>query len=632
MSDVWEDSLNEAGTMMGDKGSPVTSSSSEPTDDPWSQSLQEAGAMMKKSQGPINGGANWETAGGQVIDQNPQEGGMAATFMDGVENFNRQFARLAEGTLSLGAHAVGATQFGNAVDQQTQQLDQSAAEASIRSPVASAVGTGLGVVGQAALPFGAAGKGASLTKQAMAGGLAGAGYGFLNAAPDLDSRIQNGAMGFLGGSLAPVALKGYAAAINDISTKTLNKTSGFMSKVLSPNKAALNNVAYEIKNTPKGLDAYGSRSDLFNKNEVPADLSDLTGNVQIANEQNKLINTPEIQKTIASHNSLQGDLLQGKLDKTLDNFVPGGLAANKAKVSEAYGVMDEIKVDPSVEGQLMANPSIKARLDLVNQNIDLGMADTPNTSLRKLDQVKRMFDNELHTKTRSITTDNKSNIDTGEWNALNQTRKELVDTLDNAVPGYKQARQVADRVHFYEEFSKLGRNIKSKAGTENEIPLTQQYDNLFGTPEKREYFLNAVERTGGNEKPVSDLMGMLNIVKDNSMSKLEKKPYGQKSSFEATSAGPIKSIYNAIANKLGTQRYHKALIKLSLGGAKTQEKLAAVIARPNVLKRFEGVRDLLETMAEKTPESIKGTAAKIPARMGGYLSQGDETLDLGFEQ
>lgn len=88
--------------------------------------------------------------------QKQQAGGWTNSFIDGVEAFNRQFGRMAEGVLGLG-NRIGqmfgggkqAQQFGADLDNLTKQNDLSLQQAQQRSPIATTIGSIAGAAGSA---------------------------------------------------------------------------------------------------------------------------------------------------------------------------------------------------------------------------------------------------------------------------------------------------------------------------------------------------------------------------------------------------------------------------------------------------------------------------------------------------
>tara|TARA_R100001086_G_scaffold200856_1_gene117057 strand:+ start:5119 stop:6975 length:1857 start_codon:yes stop_codon:yes gene_type:complete len=97
-------------------------------------------------------------------------------------------------------------------DRNARRLERQSEE----HPVASAIGTGAGIVSTALVPVGAASKGASLAEKAYRGAKAGAKIGALanpgdiegEAGLQIDERISNAATGAALGGAAPLAVKG----------------------------------------------------------------------------------------------------------------------------------------------------------------------------------------------------------------------------------------------------------------------------------------------------------------------------------------------------------------------------------------------------------------------------------------
>lgn len=537
-------------------------------------------------------------------------------FMAGVTNFNRVFGNLAEGGLGIVGNTIekltGSSTLKEAVKTVHENEEYAANIARSAYPKASLAGTLTGAVASAALPGGAM-RGMPLAGQVVTGAATGLGYGFLNYEENLSDRLKNAAVGSLFGALTPVALKGYSSAGKQLLSKTDDlQPAGMLQKIVSPEKAALKNMAYEIDSSPEGRTLLQQRSKLFKEEGVPASFADLAGETQINKEILKTVNTPQLNKTLKEFNFNRNQILQQKINDMVDNFVPGGYEQNYKAMKEAYKVVDSVQLPlHTKEGQeLLSDPIILQMLDDVNNSKILKMNSLPDTALAKYDQIKKMLDKTLFTSTNL-----KSNtkLDPGEWNALNQTRANLINSLDAMSPEYAQARQLADRVYYYNQYKNLG--SKYKKGTGEQLSLGQQYDELFSTAEKQADLLQAVKRTGGNVESIQRLSQILNITKDNAIEMLSNKAYDTKGM-----PGSLRRFGEYISRWLGSNRYYNNFVKLALSGEKTQQAVISLIDRYTKNPNQNNIKSILEYIKNYTPEIIKSSVSKIPSRTG-LLSQ-----------
>lgn len=537
-------------------------------------------------------------------------------FMAGVTNFNRVFGNLAEGGIGIVGDTIekltGSSTLKEAVKTVHENEEYAANIARSAYPKASLAGTLTGAVASAALPGGAI-RGMPLAGQVVTGAATGLGYGFLNYEENLSDRLKNAAVGSLFGALTPVALQGYSAAGKQLLNKANDlQPAGMLQKIVSPEKAALKNMAYEIDSSPEGQTLLQQRSKLFKEEGVPASFADLSGETQINKEILKTVNTPQLNKTLKEFNFNRNQILQQKINDMVDNFVPGGYEQNYKAMKEAYKVVDSVQLPlHTKEGQeLLSDPIILQMLDDVNNSKILKMDSLPDTALTKYDQIKKMLDKTLFTSTNL-----KSNtkLDPGEWNSLNQTRANLINSLDAMSPEYAQARQLADRVYYYNQYKNLG--SKYKKGTGEQLSLGQQYDELFSTAEKQADLLQAVKRTGGNVESIQRLSQILNITKDNAIEMLSNKAYDTKGM-----PGSLRRFGEYISRWLGSNRYYNNFVKLALSGEKTQQAVINLIDRYTKNPNQNNIKSILEYIKNYTPEIIKSSSSKIPSRTG-LLSQ-----------
>lgn len=183
---------------------------------------------------------------------NPDDG----AFFAGLENFNRSFGRMAEGVLKRGANLLGATDYANTVNNTSLALDASAAKAAEQHPMAAGVGNFVGETAKyvpamvATSGIGAAAKGVqALSKAVGLGGASGLIMESLNNTQTDSQQMDNAFYGTLtgmGGGAAGFLLGKAMSTIGNYLSPNKTPGTGFLTKVLDPDKAALNSVANEV--------------------------------------------------------------------------------------------------------------------------------------------------------------------------------------------------------------------------------------------------------------------------------------------------------------------------------------------------------------------------------------------------
>lgn len=582
----------------------------------------DAGAIASPQQAPAG--------------NNPNDQG---ALMAGVENFNRMFGSVAEGTMKVGADIASVfgankqemNQLKTNIDTLGQGLDQSAQAAAQQHPVAAGIGAVAGVLSQAAIPMGAAGKGASLFDRAVATGGPSALMGFLNNAPTYADRAANAGVAGLVGMAMPVAAQGYMKAADQLGMRgagtAIDAGSGMIRKALDPQNAALDNASAAIKNAG-AMDQTLANQAKFQAVGVPSSLADASQSAGITANLGAIPMNTARRGQIEQFRGAQTEAATGALNKELNQFVPGGLEANKDARNMAYSMLGTKTVPDDVYTQITANPAIKTRLDLINNNPDLGMSDVPDTSLAKMEAVRAELASDIWTQTKGLKTGERTTTTPGERTALRQSLSQFTNVLDQVYPEYKAARQLGDRVRNYELFqTELGHPTFVK-GTGNEVTLDQMYSKLFGTPEKQDYFLDAVKSSGGNPENTKNLMDVLNLTKGSILDKAADKADNAAMGDASSTSGVIQSV----AKWFTTKKYQDALLKLNLS-PNWQDQLTTVLNKKGQDSKLVGLSTLVRKVADTnspTMQNVKGNvgAGMLPG-LAGQMQAAPQPQDQG---
>lgn len=590
-----------------------------------------------------------------AASQRPPSQGDAGAFMAGVESFNRVFGRIAEGALDLGARAgeamgvPGASQFRQGLANENKLLNASLDQAATQHPLAAAAGTTAGIIGTSAIPFGTVPKGAGMGMTMLTSAGSSALMSAVSYNPTFEGRMDNAVVGGVLGGIIPPVFKGYGMASGDIGRRilgaagpTVSQPSGFLGKVLHPERSALHDAALEVKNAGS-FDSTMANANAFKQADIPVSMADAAQNPGINSTLLGKKMDIGVRGDIQNLRVPQTEAIAAKASDALESFVPGGRKLNAEIRNNLYDNLKNIQVSDDVQKQLLDNPSIAQRMELLNKNTDLGMGAIPNSNLAKWDALNKHIAGELWTNANKLGDDSTKMLPQ-ERVALQGVKGQMADVLDAAHPDYKPAREAGERVHFYDLFQDQLAKPTYKAGTGNELTNDQFYSKLWGTPEKQEFFLDAVKNTGGNVDNVQNLMKVMNLTKSSVLDKMIATPNGK--SAETYSTRSALNIAEKFANALSHERYEDALLKLTLSPT-WQDKLSEALQKPSLGPKMQSVLDLLSSITkinsgqaiggEPISMAIKSAikpvlASYIPsigtigARVGGFLGASPEMV------
>ncbi len=542
--------------------------------------------------------------------------GMAQTFVDGVENFNRSFGKVVEGTLDLGAQIssiVGGgeqmSQYSRDVQQYSKQMDASAAQAAERSPIASTIGTVLGIGAQAALPIGQVAAGAPRLASAMTGAGTGMALGFVGTPGDVSQRLESAATGsLLGGALGAAApeinraIKGVGGYLsNKLDDSGAIAPSGLLRKTLNPTGAAMKDIAAEAQ-AAGGIDNIQGRKMPFKGIGIEPTAEQAVGSGPLSGILKGINNTPERARMLeGGFIKQQKDLLKKSKD-LLDSFVPEGPEVAKAQNLSNYESLKNINIPDDTVSAIKTNKSIDSRLKQFNMSEDNLVKDLPDNNLYKLNEFKKSIDSELFNNVHGMKDGAKPLLAT-EKEALTQASTQLRDQLDKAYPEYANIRKLGERNIMYNKFTELlnekkpvaGTLLKEGGGVENKS-LAQVYDTLWGTEAKQEYFLDSLKSVGGDVKNAEDLIKVLNMTQKNALEKVYNTSYAD---YPTTIGGDKLSLIQRTVYNLSKRRYQDAMIKLMFSGDEWQSKLAKALDHKSIGSKIKNVVNLIGDVAKR---------------------------------
>ena len=535
----------------------------------------------------------------------------------GIAAFGNQAANLATGTLDLAAAGVGALgsvipgAAGDYLEKDAAALRQRIAgnvaarqqvmsELGEKYPISTtvgavggAIGTSLGAgrmglgIAQQAIP-GVAAKAAQLSpvaKAVAAGGGGGAAMGYLDYAPTQEERISKGLLsGAIGSVAAPVGLG-------------LAKGAKAVGQYIKPEKAAVKDLAGKIKaegledpvqaakpyrgllgETPTPGQAYGKKEAELGSSLIAAEEAGLG-----VDEATKL--------GLASKATGVVRKARGQLDKTLERMAPKGTRELRDRLYKNLGDIDE-----GVVKDLKKNPVLLDELTELKKSKYSELKDLPDTSVAKLDAIKKNIDTKLR---YDVFGDSK--LDYHDRAPFLKAKRLLTKSLDQKTE-YAKARKLAQKTLIQEQYQDMLSRYAGKNPTIKDMNRI-----LFSKANRVDQFLEDVKVTGGDVKKAKQLITVFRDLADDPVGKVIKR--------QREVGMPVSSNQSAMLDRLMSRltadRYKKAVANL-MTDDKWPDKVSAIMKQKgNINKKIGAVRLLLELSAPANRAGAVGIARKV---------------------
>ena len=531
-----------------------------------------------------------------------------SSFMDGVEAFNRQFGRMAEGVLDLATWG----DVNKAVRQTYAQNEASLRAAKERSPRATTVGTALGAVGSG-VAYGGLGVGAATkvapglaskvaqfttrhplmaTEAAAAGGAAAMGY--LDYAPTQQERLTKGATAGAIGAALPVGIAG-ARKLGSGIGKGLSALNKAYSRFKNPKQAMLSDLAETIK-ADLGDDAADTIRGLLQpaKNlKTTRTPGQAVGGLTRARELSQIADL-KAQTVARKIERTQSKETLGAMEDMLEKMAPKGTAKLKTQL---YDELADVEVSDDILTTLKSNPVINEQLTALNLGTKVTRATRhlPDNSALKLDIAKQEIDDMLYRDARAIDPTNKMGAQAKL--ALQEARNEITDTLDPIIPQYASARKAAQKLLLRDRYEKLLLKKGAKAGQKGEKGIDETWQVLFPTEESQQVFINDVAKTGGNPQQAADLLTAMDQLRLNTLKRIYSRPT-QDDPMTIFYGNKIGYVQKAV-DKLTGGRLKKAILNLTFDGNKWGDEIQNVLSKPDVADQHVSLLQLMSKAAKE---------------------------------
>ena len=518
-----------------------------------------------------------------------------SAFMSAIDGWNRAFGRTAEGGLQLLSNYLP-DKFNKAVTQLNQQKEREYAQDLIDHPVASKIGEFAGYIGQEALlPVAKANLATKIASYAATGGaLMGGQYG--SPEQRQERGLYGAAMSGVFGAAGELGWMGAKSLLNSSATSS----PGLLRKLFKPEGAATQEIASNISNTTNlnNMLVRGQAAERVGVTLTPGET--VGGNILPQAEKGYLV-SQQSKLEAAKYLNDRSSVLKTKVKDIIDNFVPEGDEVAQTTKAKMYEDLAPLQATSQTSEALLSHPVISNELQALNKNplMPKALREMPDNSVLKLDAVKKEIDSQLYNN-KTFLNGNEKTISASEKSVLQDARAQIVDRLDSEYPQYAQARKVAERLTLKSQINKeLGMIKPEPRAINGEVTLDQMYNKLWSTPEKQSRFIEAVKRTGGNDYQASDVIQVLNQIRQSPLESLLKaKPEGVNAGTSIrgnlmNGSATIFSRLSSFVDDLTLGRYNKALVDLTING-KWKPEVAKLMSKPNeqtLLMTFKKVLD-----------------------------------------
>lgn len=555
----------------------------------------------------------------QSVQQQPVQQQVAppqSSFMDGVEAFNRQFGRIAEGAIAL---LPGGQ---SAVKPVHDRLESSYNEAAQRSPKATMAGNVLGAVG-AGVAYGGPSVGAAsgIATKMGAGALAGGGLGYVDYADSQGERLTKGAIGASIGAVIPLAQSGISKLAEYVFSRP--GTSSITERLFRPKSAAAKDVAFRMS-AAVGGDVDKIKQSVQAANDLGVSLSPgqaiqgATDNAAGINYQTgaDVVRAKELamqaddvgKKNFMEFERPGYDKVSAEIKSTISDMAPEG---TKELKNQLYDSLKDLTVPQEKLTDMLQNPNIQREIAKIGQFGAQADSVLPDNSLIKLDKIKRSIDSRLWNDQHAL--DTATRMDPTTRSGLEEARKQIVGTLDELFPdSYPVARKQAEKLIVQKQYNELIGKIKSKSGSSP--TLDEVHSALFGNKEKTQLFLQDVAKTGGDTERAQQVLNVANQLYKSTLGQAAKRVEdGAGSTFRMY--GRDIGVVQSIAEKLTGQRYAKALQDFTLTkDNKWADKVTEILSREGAAAKEKG---LLGLFGEYAGQGVKNAASVSAARKYG---------------
>lgn len=566
-------------------------------------------------------------------------------FMAGVDGLNRQFEKMAIGTMQLASYLAPGTQtFRDNLSQLDQhgyggvsigaeQADKSFQEhpyAYGTGAVGGVVGSSIAYGGLASMPARAiATKVAPQVMSAMAespilnrtvsGAAGAAGYGATTPADSLGEHLTNAAvsapLGALGANIIP-AIKSVSNAV----IGSPNYVSSLASRIFTPDKAAVKDIAARAgTKLAKDAGANEVTPDLVNNVDNSLNSYDILG---MNLTPGQALGSPailEVEKNAAKgitggqqyglYNESQLNKLRNQTTTLLDNMAPPEVHDLK---TELYAKLPGNNLSEDAMSSIETNPTINKYLKEINTpnsgiqipdktGNKVNISDMPNTDISKLDYIKQMVDYDAKSvfNGKTISKQNKDELMAARNLIINSIDKEHGDIY---IPARQAAQKVIIQNKYKEILSKVTNATDENISTEIDGAsfkdmnafknMTGVNKALFGNDEKIAQFLDDVSEVGGNTetaKAIIEVTHKLSPVKTEQILK-----NNDSAISKGLSAGGNKT--NFVQNMLfalGDKGYQQAILDLTTSGKWTPLIKKEIINQANMKDKQTGFLKLI---------------------------------------
>lgn len=421
-------------------------------------------------------------------------------FMSLVDNMNYQFSKFPSGVINQVGKGLSALGFetGDKIQKavaydQAKQKAEAEADA-VNHPIASGIGTGIGLVGDAVYKTAMTpGQNASsLLGKVGVGAAAGSGFGYLDYAESEEANKNNALVGGVLGGAVPLAFKVFSSFF-----KSNEGMSGIISKINNPTKSAEKDISTLVSQTTSPEELASKVSNVRNKLGATLAPEDVIDNPMLGNYVKSVESSPGVQKSALDYIKAKGTVLGRNIDDLTNQVLPQGRVAAKAERDAMYNQLKQVNISDDALDALKQNPTIQTGMTTLANSIDTQVGDLPMNNAFKLDVLKQDLQQALYSGQRRIGKSNETiSLTNDEKGSIKNAIGSITDAIDEATDGVYSQKMLplAQQIINHGKVTKELGTIDKKTTTY----VQQAYNKLWADPAKQQDFLGMIQKAGGD--------------------------------------------------------------------------------------------------------------------------------------
>ena len=282
---------------------------------------------------------------------------------------------------------------------------------------------------------------------------------------------------------------------------------------------------------------------------VDVSLGEMTADDVLKAAEARIPLTKATQKKVSLQRLAREKKLKTEATGLIEGIVPEGDKVAAKNAENIYSGLRDKTLSKDKFQEILNDPILQKNLKAAVTDVDFRMDQFKDGSVGQLNELKKFLDIKIGGQKITGTVNRN----------LTEARSKLVSAIDESYPDFAKARKISQRIILKRQMIEDLDSIKLQPGLEKPT-VSQFYDKLFSTTERKSEFLRAVEAAGGDVQQARNVMKVLSAVNKTTISKLARKDISPK---EVQFGGDLTPQALSKIGKFFKGKYNEALLDLS---------------------------------------------------------------------